>query len=69
MSDSNASRLFDMMHINEIISIFLDEKDIHFLKSFYNSLTAKNRFVIKCNTSVNKSPVWHIESATNTKST
>jgi len=40
--------LFDMMHINEIISIFLYEKDTHFLKSFYNSLTAKNRFVIKC---------------------
>jgi len=37
---------FDMMHINEIISFFYMEK-AHFLKSFYNSLIAKNRFVIK----------------------
>ena len=44
------TRLFDMMHINKIISIFFTftKKDIHFLKAFYNSLTAKNRFVIKC---------------------
>jgi len=35
--------------INEIIFIFFyTEKDIHFLKVFYNSLTAKNRFVNKC---------------------
>jgi len=39
-----------MMHINEIISIFLYGKRYPgvFLKAFYNSLTAKNRFVIKC---------------------
>jgi len=51
MSDFECfTRLFDMMHINKIISIFFTftEKDIHFLKAFYNSLTAKNRFVIKC---------------------
>jgi len=50
MSDIECfTRLFDMMHINGIISIFLCGKKIHFLKAFYNSLTAKSRFVIKYN--------------------
>jgi len=40
--------LFDMMHINGIIPFFIRKKDTHFSKSFYNSLTAKNRFVTKC---------------------
>jgi len=40
------TQLFDM-YINEIISIFLYGKNIYFLKLFYNSLIAKNHFVIK----------------------
>jgi len=45
MSDVECfTRLFDMMYINGIILFFGIEKDIHFLKSFYNSLTIiKNR--------------------------
>jgi len=42
------TRLFDIMYINEIILFFYTKKDTHFLKLFYNSLTAKNHFVIKC---------------------
>ena len=42
------TRLFDMMHINEIIPFFYMKKDTHFLRSFYNSLTVKNHFVTKC---------------------
>ena len=30
----------------ELFSFFYTEKDIHFLKSFYNSLTAKNVFLL-----------------------
>ena len=38
--------IFDMMHINRIIPLSYTEKDTHFLKSFYNSLTAKNSFLL-----------------------
>jgi len=37
---SNASYGY-LMYINEIISVFLYEKDIYFLKLFYNSLISK----------------------------
>ena len=48
MSDFECfTRLFNMMHIF-ILNYFYFFEDIHFLKAFYNSLTAKNRFVIKC---------------------
>jgi len=43
------SRLFNMMHmLTELFHFFIQKKDTHFAKSFYNSLTAKNRFVTKC---------------------
>jgi len=34
--------------LTKLFSFFDTEKDIHFLKAFYNSLIAKNHFVIKC---------------------
>jgi len=49
MSDFEFTRLFDMMmHINEIISIFLYGRRYPLFKDVYNNLTAKNHFVIKC---------------------
>ena len=42
------TQLFDMMHINRIIPFFYIKKGTHFLKSFYNNLIAKNRFVTEC---------------------
>ena len=46
--------LFDMMHINGLlyIPIFLYEKDIYFLKSFYNSITAKKIVLLSVRDSV-----------------
>jgi len=48
------TRLFDMIHINEIICIFLHGKNTYFSKSFYNNLTAKNCFIIIGSTNYNK---------------
>jgi len=43
MSDFEFTRLFDMMmHINEIISIFLYGRRYPLFKDVYNNLTAKN---------------------------
>ena len=40
--------LTNLSHIlTKLFHFFIQKKDTHFSKSFYNSLTAKNRFVIK----------------------